>query len=261
MKKKNFFIMIEYVILGLLIVTTVILLITTKTNLSDTDSSQSEISESTDNIQSETELNLSAKNYESSVYDDEISKLQEGYSQISVSETSSEYSIVKPVKFEIGEYVPLPTALPTNIKSYTDYRCYNLWYTPHYRLQQASRTDENGLRRFNDDYIVAMGAFYSTYIGDRFEVTLDSGSTFTVILGDGKHPNDCDESNMYAPCYNYAGEFCANILEFIIDKNVMAKSIYSYGSIDCIDGFRGNIVKMKYLGRDTSADWDTYEVR
>lgn len=165
-----------------------------------------------------------------------------------------------PRKFEVGEEVPLPT-LPTNIKSCTDYRCYGLWYTPHYRLQQASRTDENGLRRFNDDYIVAMGAFYTTSIGDRFKVTLDSGNVFTVILGDGKAPIDCDKTNMYAPCFNYEGELCANVLEFIIDSDVMPKSVYSYGSIDCLDKFKGNIIKMEYLGRDTSADWDTYEIK
>lgn len=166
----------------------------------------------------------------------------------------------QPQNFEICEAVPLPT-LPTNIKTYTDYRHYNLWYTPHYRLQQAAYTDENGLRRFNDDYIVALGKFYSESIGDRFKVTLDTGREFTVIFGDGKAPVDCDENNMYTPCRNYDGEKCANVLEFIIDSDVMAKEVYAYGSIDCIEEFKGNIVKMEYLGRDNSADWDTYETR
>lgn len=166
----------------------------------------------------------------------------------------------QPQNFEIGETVPLPT-LPTNIKNYTDYRHYNLWYTPHYRLQQVAYTDENGLRRFNDDYIVALGKFYSESIGDRFKVTLDTGREFTVIFGDGKAPIDCDENNMYTPCRNYDGERCANVLEFIIDSGVMAKEVYAYGSIDCIEEFKGNIAKMEYLGRDNSADWDTYETR
>lgn len=166
---------------------------------------------------------------------------------------------VSTIKFEIGESVPLPS-LPTNIKTFTDYRCYNLWYSPHYRLQQASYSDEYGLRKFNDDYIVAMGAFYTTNIGDRFRVTLDNGNVFTVILGDGKAPIDCDETNMYAPCVDYNGERCANVLEFIIDSDILSNEVYSRGSIDCLDVFSGNIIRMEYLGRDKSADWDTYEV-
>lgn len=163
-------------------------------------------------------------------------------------------------KFKIGESVPLPD-LPTHIKTFTDYRYYGLWYTPHYRLQQVAYTDNNGLRRFNEDYIVAMGAFYSTDIGDRFKVTLDSGSEFTVILGDGKHPCDCDETNMYDPCVDYDGVDCANVLEFIINDDVIEPSVYAYGSLNCIPKFKGNIIKMEYLGRDDSADWDTYETK
>lgn len=212
----------------------------------------------------ETAIKEAFASYEQTLLDKTSVEAPNNKQEISGSVLSNENNTEAPIgeyansKFTIGESLPLPT-LPTNIKSYTDYRAYGLWYTPHYRLQQSAYTDEYGLRRFNDDYIVAMGAFYSTDIGDRFKVTLDSGNEFTVILGDGKAPIDCDENNMYAPCFNYNGEKCANVLEFIIDKNVMSSEVYSYGSIDCIDKFSGNIVELVYLGRDTSADWSTYE--
>ncbi len=160
--------------------------------------------------------------------------------------------------FEIGESVPLPS-LPTNYKAFTDYRSYKLQQTPHYRLQQAAYTDSDGLRRFNEDYIVAMGPFYAIDIVERFKVTLDTGIEFTVITGDSKAPAECDKDNMYAPCINYDGENCANVLEFIVDSDVMSKEVYGYGSIDYIEFFKGNITKMVYLGRDTSADWTSYE--
>lgn len=179
---------------------------------------------------------------------------------ISTATEPAKPNIMENAKFAIGEAVPLP-ALPTHVKLCTDYRCYNLWYTPHYRLQQAAYTDENGLRRYGDDYIVGLGKFYSESIGDRFKVTLDTGREFTIILGDGKAPVDCDENNMYTPCKNYSGEDCANVLEFIMDKYAMSDAVYAYGSIDCLDEFKGNIVKMEYLGRDNSADWETYEMR
>ena len=157
----------------------------------------------------------------------------------------------------VGEKVPLPI-LPTNIKSYTDYRVYNVEGTPHKRLQQVAWTDEHGCRRYNDDYIVALGSFYSTDIGDRFEVTLDTGRVFTIILGDGKADCDTDVNNMYAPCINYDGEMCANVIEFIIDKYVVDSEMYSYGSLDYHSEFKGNIVEMIYLGRDSSGDWSSY---
>lgn len=149
--------------------------------------------------------------------------------------------------------------IPTNVKFFTDYRYYSLWYTPHYRLQQLAWTDSQGLRRYNKDYIVALGSFYSTDIGDRFKITLDTGKTFTVILGDGKVDADCDSKNMYTPCVDYEGNAAANLLEFVIDENVLASEVYNYGSLDYLDEFKGNIIEMVYLGRDKSQDWDTYE--
>lgn len=159
-----------------------------------------------------------------------------------------------------GVLCQLPS-IKTNVKYFTDYRKYNIWFTPHYRLQQAAWTDKQGLRRFNQDYIVALGSYYSTYIGDRFKITLDSGRSFTVILGDGKYDKDCDKLCMYTPCIDYDGNEAANLLEFIIDKEVLSDEVYEYGSIEKLSGFEGNVVEMIYLGRDTSQDWDTYEYK
>ena len=163
-------------------------------------------------------------------------------------------------KFEVGEKCDVPD-IPTHVKFCTDYRAYNLWYTPHYRLQQGAWTDEYGLRRYNDDYLVALGSYYSTDIGDRFEVTLDTGKIFTVMMADGKWDIDCDENNMYTPCVDYNGEEAGNLLEFIIDKYSVSNEMYDYGSLDYYDGFKGSVVKMVYLGRDDSADWDTYHLK
>lgn len=159
-------------------------------------------------------------------------------------------------RFEVGEICDLPN-LPTRVKACTDYRCYNIPSTPHWRLQQCAWTDEYGLRRFNDDYIVGLGTYYSTDIGDRFEITLDTGRVFTIILGDNKADCDTDETNRYKPCSYYNPED-ANVLEFIADFDVMPDWVYARGTIDCLDDFSGNIAQIKYIGRDNSADWDSY---
>lgn len=161
-------------------------------------------------------------------------------------------------KWEVGQELPLPS-VPSNMKLCTDYRFYNIVGTPHNRLQMVAWTDEFGCRRYNNDYIVALGSFYSIDIGDRFEVTLDTGRTFTIIMGDGKADVDTDINNMYTPCFNYDGEYCANLLEFIIDKEIMSKNAYAYGSLDYHDEFAGDIIKMVYLGRDQGGDWISYE--
>ena len=160
-------------------------------------------------------------------------------------------------KWNVGEYVTIPN-LPTDMKLCTDYRAYNLVGTPHYRLRNSCYTDEYGMRRFNNDYVVALGSYYSTHIGDRFEVVFDTGNTITVIFGDGKADRDTDTMNMYTPCINYNGENCANVLEFIIDSDIFYPEAYRYGSASYYEHLKGGIVSMKYLGRDTSADWDTY---
>lgn len=189
------------------------------------------------------------------------SKLIAEYKTIidSYKETDNPQEVVNTInKWEVGQELPLPE-IPSNMKLCTDYRFYNIKGTPHNRLQLSAWTDEFGCRRYNDDYIVGLGSFYSVDIGDRFEVTLDTGRVFTIILGDGKADCDTDELNMFTPCFNYEGEYCANILEFIIDKDVMYDKCYQYGSLDYHDEFKGDIIKMVYLGRDNGGDWTTYE--
>lgn len=154
-----------------------------------------------------------------------------------------------------GIEIPL---LPTNMSLYTDYRFYNLSGSPSYRLQQVSYTDEYGCRRFNDDYVVGLGTYYSTDIGDRFEVTLDNGNVFTIILGDNKADRDTDPTNRYTECMNYDGQECANVIEFIVDTEKLTKGARLYGSLSYYPHLDGNILKMKYLGRDSSGDWSTY---
>ena len=158
----------------------------------------------------------------------------------------------------IGEALDIPE-ISTHVKFCTDYRAYNIEYTPHYRLQQLAWTDSYGLRRYNDDYLVALGSYYSTSIGDRFLVTLDTGKSFTIMLADGKWDIDCDVDNMYTPTTDYNGDKAGNLLEFIIDKYAVSDEMYEYGSLDYYEEFKGSETSMIYLGRDKSADWDSYE--
>lgn len=159
---------------------------------------------------------------------------------------------------EVGEDVYV-TDLPNGIFYYTDYRFYGLTNTPHWRMQQRAWTDELGCRRFNNDYIVALGSGYTVDLGERYGVHLSNGTYFTIIMGDAKADCDTDwATHTYMPCYDYDGNLSANILEFIIDKEVIDPRAYSWGGIHYYPQFKGDIIKMTYLGRDQSGDWDSY---
>ena len=68
-----------------------------------------------------------------------------------------------------------------------------------------------------------------------------------------------DPTNRYSPCPSYYDEGeCANVLEFIVDREVLDPNAYAWGGVDWYENFKGNIVRMTYLGRDESADWDSY---
>lgn len=157
----------------------------------------------------------------------------------------------------IGENVLLPD-LPTDRKVCTDYRVYNIPGTPHNRMQQLAWTDEYGCRRYEEHYIVGLGSAYADRIGEVFEVELETGVTFSVISGDMKADFHTDSTNRYAPINNYDGLDSANILEFVIDREVFDPEAYRWGGVDYYEKFKGDIIRMTYLGRDASADWDTY---
>ena len=73
-----------------------------------------------------------------------------------------------------------------------------------------------------------------------------------------KPDDDTDATNRFEACYNYDGEYCANVLEFIMDKEIFDIKAYQWGGVDYYEKFKGNIVRLTYLGRDDSADWDNY---
>lgn len=157
----------------------------------------------------------------------------------------------------IGQNMDLPD-MPTDRKVCTNYTVYGIAGTPHNRMQLAAYTDELGCRRYGEFYIVGLGSAYADKVGETFEVELETGVTFKIITGDMKADIDTDITNRYCPCMNYDGEVCANILEFIVDRTVLDPKAYAWGGVDYYKKFKGNIVRMTYLGRDESVDWDSY---
>lgn len=128
----------------------------------------------------------------------------------------------------------------TWFKAYMDYRTITDTSSVQYELQQSAWTDEHGLRRMGEDYLVAMGTgWLEEGCGERFVVTLENGETFTVMVGDVKADCDTDPTRRYRSCGGGA-----NVLEFIVDTWYMTSEARTAGSVSVYAELEGNIAEI-----------------
>lgn len=123
-----------------------------------------------------------------------------------------------------------------SFKSYTDYNCL-LKSSAQWKLQEQAYTDENGLRKIGDAYLVALGSYYGTTLGTRYTVTLANGNTFQIILCDVKNDIHTDSNNQI--CLSNG-----SIIEFYVDSSKMPKYVKTSGTIGSIEFFSGDIVSI-----------------
>ncbi|MCD8219414.1 MAG: hypothetical protein LUC50_03460 [Ruminococcus sp.] len=133
--------------------------------------------------------------------------------------------------------------MDTSFKTYMDYRAISDTSSAQYALQQQTWTDDQGLRRIGDDYLVAMGTgWLEEGCGERFLVTLDSGVQFTVTVGDIKADCDTDATCRYRDC-----DGGANVIEFIVDTESLSAEVRDAGTISAYAAFAGNIADITAL--------------
>lgn len=104
-----------------------------------------------------------------------------------------------------------------------------------YALLQTSSVDQQGFMRLGESYLVAMGTYYAQYIGQNLTITLSTGVSFDVVIGDIK-----DDKNTIDGMVCKANN---SVVEFIIDRSVMKYSDYSQGNLSHM-GFEGYIVSI-----------------
>jgi hypothetical protein len=152
---------------------------------------------------------------------------------------------------ESGEYIEIdrgsiervPMELPSEtkgeFKTYMDYRCITDESSSQFVLQQQAYTDENGFRRIDDKYIVALGTGYTQTVGDEFHIVLDSGVEFDVVVGDLKDPKHTDDTNRYI-------EKNGNIVEYLVDIDVLNEIALAMGDVSYA-GFEGKVTSIERL--------------
>jgi len=131
---------------------------------------------------------------------------------------------------------PIPAAR-CNFKSWMDWRAITSRSSRQWRLQQIAYTCENGLRRVDGKYMIALGTYFLHYgVGDVFEITLSSGVVFRAVVGDVKSDAHTDSTNRF-----HLSD--GSVLEFIVDRHHMPDRARLMGDMS-YGGFPGYIVSI-----------------
>lgn len=163
-------------------------------------------------------------------------------------------SVHKDVK--VVETMGVPNIRDTSWKGYMCVHTIKSKSSKQWELLRSGKfkfSSDNGLLKYGDYYVVALGSYYMNYkIGSTFRITLDSGVSFDIIVGDMKSDNHTDTSRMYRPKGNSYGE----VVEFVVacgkhnevceNYNPLPSHIRSSGNISSL-GFKGNVVKVEKL--------------
>lgn len=139
-----------------------------------------------------------------------------------------------------GRQYSVPADVNTNFKTYYHYQMITDKTSRQWELQQQAYTDDQGFRRVGEDYCVALGTYYGTDIGDRYEITLENGNSFTAVLADMKQDRHTDDTNRYVP-HN------GNVIEFLIDIHKVDNMVKLMGSVSVVEGFEGNVVGIEKI--------------
>lgn len=131
----------------------------------------------------------------------------------------------------------------SEFKTYMSYKAITSTGTPQYKLQhnENTSTDENGFRKYNGEYMVALGSYYGTDIGTRYRITLDSGNSFYAVLGDQKSDLHTDAKHQHRN---------GNVVEFIVDTAKISNKCRTSGNMSFANnaGLEGKVVAIERLG-------------
>ena len=142
-----------------------------------------------------------------------------------------------------GNELVVPDYVDTSFKAYMDYRTITDTTSKQYEMQQNAWTGMDGVRRIGDDICVAMGTYYAKECGARFEITLDTGKTFNVIVSDIKADKDTDETNRYT-MHGENPKAC--VIEFIVDVDELGDTSRDTGDVS-YSNFKGEVTKIVKL--------------
>ena len=131
----------------------------------------------------------------------------------------------------------------SGFKSYMSYRAITNNCSKQWELQQGAITDVNGLRRYDNLIMIAIGTGWGFNIGDKISVELSSGEYILAVVGDYKADIDTDINNITT-----RSNGCQ--IEFIVDCTKICRIARRMGDMSYA-GFEGIVVDItKYKAKD-----------
>lgn len=112
----------------------------------------------------------------------------------------------------------------SGVKSYMPYKAITSTGSPQYKLQQQAYTGTHGIRQVDGRYCVALGSFYTSKIGQKFDLVLENGTVIPCILADQKADKDTDGNNQIT---SHNG--CMS--EFVVDNQALDRNAKRMGDI------------------------------
>lgn len=131
----------------------------------------------------------------------------------------------------------------TSFKSWTNYRMVSKSSPQWNRIlcNENAYTDDNGLRKVDEYYCVAMGSYYTETLGDLFEIQTSNGS-FKVIICDFKADIHTNISHQYTLSNKCMTEFYVDISN--LNSKIKQMGDVSYASNE----FQGRIINVIKIG-------------
>lgn len=113
-------------------------------------------------------------------------------------------------------------------KSYMDYRAIKDQQSAQYKLLNYYGYSDNGFRKVNDRYCIAVGSYFNTSIGQYIDLILENGVVIKCIMGDLKADIHTEDNNIFTSL----NKCCS---EFIVDINTLDSFVAKTGNISRIN--------------------------
>lgn len=186
------------------------------------------------------------KYQETHIYNKFRNTLLERQLQIRKKETDENHSdeeIIDEEKNYIIEeelfYVDLDVPLNKPFKSYMDAKFITSEGSAQYQLKYNYTLDNTGIYMVDGRYACALGSYYATDIGTKFDIIMNSGEIIPCILADCKADEHTDNLGQYT-----LGN--GSIVEFVVNEPTLIPNISNQwgntGDVSTLGGmFEGEI--------------------
>lgn len=144
-----------------------------------------------------------------------------------------------PVIIEETYYIDMDVPENKPFKSYMDAKLITSTNSAQYKLKSEYELDDSGIYMIDGRYACAIGSYYTTEIGTKFDVVMESGEVIPCILADCKADEHTDNLGQYTISND-------SIVEFIVHSPTLIPNISNCwgntGDVSTLGGiFEGEI--------------------